>query len=97
MHDDHDQETLYCRRLGHAVPFRYCRGENGGSPCRLTLDCWWQQFDVEDYFRTHFPPEVLDTLRVPAPPPPKVATILDLIQKARERMDNDPSGERGAD
>ena len=67
--------------LGHPVPFSYCRQVNGGLPCRLIADCWHEQFDVATFLSEHFTPEQLQAAL--APPKPKLASILDLIEKAR--------------
>ncbi len=46
-----DDTVVRCPRLGHQVPFKYCRIENTGTPCFKTLDCWYDQFDVVSHFR----------------------------------------------
>jgi hypothetical protein len=86
---EHDQDVLpRCRRLGHEVTFGYCRQETGGHPCRLILDCWWEQFDVRAFLQAHLSQEAMARVeRAGAcPPPPKVLTLLDLIQQAKERL-----------
>lgn len=77
----HDARETYCRMLGHDVPFRYCRALNAGLPCRRVADCWYTQFDVTSWLREHFTAEQLD--RITAPPSPKIATLVDLINRAR--------------
>ncbi len=58
MLNEHDQDLLLrCRRLGHEVTFGYCRRETGGKPCRLILDCWWEQFDVRSFLQAHLSKE----------------------------------------
>ena len=69
--------------LGHEVTFSYCRRPARDLPCRKVLDCWWQAFDVEDFLRRHFSQEQLAGIL--APPPPKVATLVELIEQARRR------------
>ena len=89
MLTDHDQDALpRCRRLGHEVAFGYCRQETGGKPCRLILDCWWEHFDVRSFLRAHLSPEVMaEVERISAsPPPPKVLSLLDMIQQAKDRL-----------
>lgn len=86
---DHDQDALpRCRRLGHEVAFGYCRQESSGKPCRLILDCWWERFDVRSFLQEHLPPETMAAVERTgaAPPPPKVLSLLDLIQQAKERL-----------
>ncbi len=93
MTEEHDRRENYCRRLGHAVPFDYCRSESDGKPCRLILDCWWQHFDVEAALRDSIAPAELDTLRAGVAPPNKVLSIFELIQQARNRISESPAEE----
>ena len=89
MLSDHDQDVqARCRRLGQEVTFGYCRQETGGQPCRLILDCWWERFDVRGFLQAHLGPEVMAQVeRAGATaPPPKVLSLLDLVQQARERL-----------
>jgi hypothetical protein len=79
----HDQRATYCRRLGHTLPFKYCRGIDGELPCRLVPDCWYTQFDAGAWLAEHYTPEQI--AKVLTPPQPKIATILDLIEKARSQ------------
>lgn len=93
MIDERDRRETYCRRLGHAVPFGYCRSESDGKPCRLILDCWWQVFDVETALRDSLAPAEFEALRAGVPPPNKVLSIFDLIQQAKNRVSESPADE----
>jgi hypothetical protein len=89
MLSEHDQDVLpRCRRLGHEVTFGYCRQETGGKPCRLILDCWWERFDVRGFLQTHLPEEAMTQVERAAssPPPPKMLSLLDMVQQAKERL-----------
>jgi hypothetical protein len=89
MLSEHDQDVLpRCRRLGHEVAFGYCRQETGGRPCRLILDCWWERFDVRSFMQAHLPPDVMAQVERAGtlPPPPKVLSLLDLVQQAKQRL-----------
>ena len=57
-------------------------------PCRLILDCWWERFDVRAFLQAHLPAEAMAQVeRAGAfPPPPKVLSLLDMIEQARERL-----------
>jgi len=77
----HDSRETYCRMLGHDVPFGYCRAVTQGLPCRRIADCWFTQLDVTAWLEANYTPE--QVARFTAPPPPKLTSILDLIQKAR--------------
>ena len=85
MSDDitvHDARTHRCPMLGHDVPFAYCRAPARELPCRKVFDCWWETFDVEGFVRAHFREEDIEAIL--APPAPKVATLVDLIRRARQ-------------
>lgn len=92
MITEHDADLiLRCRRLGHEVTFGFCRKENRGLPCRLILDCWWERFDVRAFLGSHLSPAALAQLENPAPPAPKLLTLVDLIEQARERIASNAS------
>lgn len=80
--DTYDSRESYCRMLGHEVPFRYCRQVANDLPCRLTVDCWFTQFDSAAWLREHYTAEQI--AQFTAPPKPKMATLLDLIERARK-------------
>lgn len=80
---EYDNRTRRCPRLGHEVPFSYCRAPAQPEPCGKILDCWWESFDVRGFVERAYGPETLAPLQ--APPQPKVASIVDLIRQARER------------
>lgn len=82
-----DDYRIRCRRLGHEVPFSYCRSESRGLPCFKTIDCWYDHFLVEDLLRRELRQEEWD-LVFAGPPRPKVLTLVDLIEQAR-RSDGD--------
>ncbi len=93
MLTEHDRDVLpRCRRLGHELAFGYCRQETGGKPCRLILDCWWERFDVRSFLHAHLPAETMaEVERASAsPPPPKVLSLLDMIQQAKDRLAIEP-------
>ena len=76
-----------CPRLGGDVVFQYCMqsGEDGGC-CFKILDCWWELFDVVTYLQKIIPREKFEKL-VDSRPKPKVLSILELIEKAKNNMD----------
>lgn len=84
-----------CPRLGGWVTFGYCRSEGEiEGVCPKIFDCWWEQFDVVSYLRNRLPSSVFEAVRN-AVPRPKVATILDLIEKAKKIPPVDPGGRQG--
>jgi len=85
MTDDptqHDWRRRRCPLLGHEITFAYCRSTDSGVPCRRILDCWWEQFDVEEFLRLHHGEEELR--RILSPSPDKLTSIIDLIEKAKK-------------
>jgi hypothetical protein len=97
MLNDHDQDVLpRCPRLGHELTFGYCRQESGRKPCRLILDCWWEQFDVRAFLQAHLPEEAMAQVERAgaAPPPSKVLSLLEMIQQTKDRIvPEDPKAE----
>ncbi|MBN1126682.1 MAG: hypothetical protein JXA82_16885 [Sedimentisphaerales bacterium] len=79
--DQHDDKTIYCRMLGHEVPFSYCRQGASGQPCRKIIDCWFQTIDIKTFMQTHFTEQQIQAIL--APPKPKMTSLIELIQKAR--------------
>ena len=71
--------------MGSPVPFRFCRASENGRPCFKVFDCWWEAFDVADYFKERLSPEAFERLAHPAPPN-KVASLVELIRQAQERV-----------
>ena len=77
----HDQRARYCPMLGHQVPFTYCRRGADGVACRRVVDCWRETFDVEGFLRCHLDDAQME--RIGAPRDDKVATLVELIARAR--------------
>jgi len=85
----YDSLEIRCRLLGHQVPFRYCRSSNENLPCRKIMDCWWQRIEIETYLRGNFTPDELNR-SVFAEPRPKIASLIDLIEKAKKNGSSQP-------
>ena len=83
--DQHDQHKRYCPMLGHELHFSYCRSPGSDLPCRKIFDCWFRIFDVEGFIRGHFSQD--DIEKINAPRRDKSLTLLELIEKARNRVD----------
>lgn len=83
----HDDKVMYCRMLGHEVPFKYCRTGATGQVCRRIFDCWFQTFDVASFMRAHYTDAEIQSIL--APPKPKMATLAELIRQAQ----NNPKGQ----
>ena len=80
-----DGFTIRCPRLGHQITYSYCQGENNGLPCFKTLDCWYPYFDVQTCLENQLSPADFKTL-VQKKAPPKILSLLDLIEQARQRQ-----------
>ena len=85
----YDILEIYCRRLGHPVPFRYCRSTVEARPCARIADCWFERFDVTSYLREQLSADEL--ARLDAPPPAKIVSLVDLIEAARQRVGSSQS------
>ena len=75
-----------CPRLGNTVPFKYCKtcGDDQ-QPCFKILDCWWEYFDVVQYMKDHLPEDQFNHLLEAKPPKPRIASLVELIEQARQR------------
>ena len=87
--DKHDQRDRRCPMLGHDIHFSYCRCPGRDLPCRKVFDCWWETFDVQDFIEHHFSAEQIE--QILASPPGKTTTIVDLINQARQRTNQNNS------
>jgi len=83
----HDDIQIRCPRLGHQITFSYCRVENKGLPCFKAVDCWFEHFGAESFFKTQLTPDEWEKAFTP-PTKPKVVTLLDLIEQAKQRKNN---------
>lgn len=81
MKEQFDDKTIYCRMLGHPIPFRYCRSVNNALPCRKIRDCWYQRIDVDAYLAENF--TAAEREQALAEAPEKITSLADLIRKAR--------------
>lgn len=75
---------IRCPRLGHHIPFGYCREESRGLPCHKILDCWYEHFMIEDFLRKDLKPEEWEKA-FGRPSKPKILSLVELIQEAKGR------------
>lgn len=80
-----DRLQRRCPKLGHQIDFGYCRRENKGNPCGKALDCWFEIFDVVGFFRPRLT-EAQWRQYFAGAAPPKVLSLLDLIEQAKARQ-----------
>jgi hypothetical protein len=76
-HRNTDLRRRYCRRLGHEVPFRYCRLTADGRACSSILGCWQNNAEIA--------PLAAKAAELAAPPAgDKRLQLAELIRRARE-------------
>jgi len=68
--------------LGHQIYFSYCRIENNGLPCFKTLDCWYEHFLVEEFFKNELSEEEWKKV-FGKQVKPKVLSLLEMIEQAK--------------
>ena len=81
MIEQYDSKMIRCPRVGGDVNFKFCRSENNLLPCRWVVGCWQMRIEISQFLEVHFSKEELD--RVFAPPKPKMESLVELIEKAR--------------
>ncbi|MEJ2040430.1 MAG: hypothetical protein P8X55_16120 [Desulfosarcinaceae bacterium] len=70
------------------IHFSYCCNDgDDGLPCFKVFDCWWEEFDVVAYLQGCLTPADFSRLSAKRPPD-KVSSLLDLVYRARQKMDN---------
>ena len=73
--------------MGGPVSFSYCKTcDEDHQPCFKIIDCWWETFDVVRYLKDHLPEEQFNRLGN-ATPRPKIASLVELIEKAKKNQD----------
>ncbi len=79
----YDDNIIYCRALGHQVPFKYCRKLKGEMPCGKIFDCWFETVNITEYMNSFYTEEEIQ--RIVEPPKPKVSSLVELIERAKTR------------
>ena len=77
----YDSYERRCPILGHQVQFSYCRQCEVGNPCARILNCWSHSLPINAYITKFFGSEEMQ--RLTTPPPNKMYTILDIINKIK--------------
>jgi hypothetical protein len=83
-----DKLEMRCPRLGGSISFQYCRtcGDDD-LPCWKIADCWWESFDVMAWLKANLSESQLATLlEHKEQPQPKVSSLIELIEQARNRI-----------
>jgi hypothetical protein len=55
------------------------------QPCAKIADCWWETFDIVRYLQDHLPEDQFSRV-MNARPKPKVASLVEMIEKAKQRL-----------
>jgi hypothetical protein len=56
------------------------------QPCFKVIDCWWETFDIVRYLQDNLPEDQFNRL-MGTRPRPKIASLVELIEKAKSRRD----------
>jgi len=81
--NQHDNERIYCRRLGHWLTFNYCRRESDGLPCRKIVDCWFEKLPIKEFLKENYKEEEISYVFESSKP--KITSIIELIEQAKKR------------
>ncbi len=83
MIDQYDEQLIYCRTLGHEIPFSYCRKPGQELFCRKIRDCWFKKFDITSFLNEHFSKEQIE--QALSPPKQKMSSLMELVAQAKQR------------
>jgi len=79
-----DELEIRCPRLGHEVPFAYCRSEAGEFPCFRVLLCWEPRIPAEAFLREQMTPEAWEKF-CQQESKDKLSSLIELIEAAKKR------------
>lgn len=82
-----------CPKLGHQVPFAYCRKEAVSLPCPRSLVCWGHRFPVELVLRKILSPEAFEAA-FGTEPKSRVENLMEAIEAAKARCASLSEGSR---
>jgi len=85
FNDNLNDDTIYCRLLGHEVPFSYCRRPGSDVFCKNITGCWEGRIDIHSFLAANYTSEQI--AQAFKPKAPKIVSLLDLIQKAKENRE----------
>ena len=81
--ETYDHLEVYCRKLGHTLPFKYCRIENNGLPCSKIMDCWFERLPIQEYIQDNYSRE--EITRIFSVSKSKMDYILDEINRDKSK------------
>ncbi len=79
--DRYDSQEFHCKRLGHSVPFSYCRSAEEGKPCGQIMNCTFHAIEIGAWLKEHFSDEEISSILRPRQD--RLSTILEQIERAR--------------
>ncbi|MCK4907377.1 MAG: hypothetical protein KAR07_03395 [Spirochaetes bacterium] len=85
-----DNVELYCRMLGHHVPFKYCRTSNDNGACGKIRDCWSSRIDIDTFLNESLTENEKKSIGKPSAP--KILSIYEIMknaQKLNRKNDNE--------
>ena len=84
MKDQHDSKEGYCKMLGHFLTFNYCKTANKGVPCSKVLDCWFQQFNIQEFIKENYSAD--EQKSIFEPPKSKILSLSEILEQAQQRL-----------
>ena len=75
------KKIIYCKKLGHKVQFSYCREVGHPLPCGSIVNCWHEEIPIQKFIYDNYSEEEIK--QIFSLPKPKLHTILDLVEKAK--------------
>ncbi len=84
MIEQYDNVEGYCKMLGHFLNFKYCRSVNKELPCAKVLDCWFQNFPVQEFIETNYTEE--EQKKISEPPKAKIQSLSEILEQAQKRL-----------
>ena len=84
--EEYDGLEIYCRKLGHHIPFSYCRAPGSRKICSSVRECWYHRMDIDGYLNALYSSEELEEALKPGPP--KITGIMEILARAAARQEN---------
>ncbi len=84
MLEEFDSNNGYCRMLGHAIEFSYCRKAKEKLPCHRIKDCWFESIPIEKFITRQF--DLEEQAKIFSPPQPNLLSLIDFINQAKENQ-----------
>jgi hypothetical protein len=53
-------------------------------PCSKVLDCWFQQFPIEEFISEHYSEE--EYKKIFEPPQSKISSLTEILEQAQQRI-----------